>query len=167
MTERENEMSTILADDVRNQYDKAFATVEGILDAFPDDKWLVPHGDEYYIPCRIAYHVAVFIDGMVAEGSKDPDFRAKLPFGDWKTGTAETLPARAALTAYYKEAVGRAKTVLSALDDDAIVALQPPESSRFGKTKLGAHMMVMRELSAHTGELNKMLIENGLDDIWR
>ena len=39
--------------------------------------------------------------------------------------------------------------------------------SRFGKTKIGAHMMTMRELSAHTGELNKMLIENGLDDIWR
>jgi len=25
---------------------------------------------------------------------------------------------------------------------------------------------MMRELSDHTGELNKMLIENGLPDVW-
>ena len=160
-------MSTLLADDVRIQYNKAFEIVEAIIAAFPNDQWLVPHGDDYYIPCRIAYHIAVFIDGMVAEGFKDPDFRAKVPFGDWKTGTAETLPGKDALAAYYKEVIGRAQTVLAALDDDAIAAMQPPEMARFAQTKIGAHMMTMRELSAHTGELNKMLIENGLDDIWR
>ena len=164
---REHKMSTILADDLRVQYDKAFETVGGIIEAFPEDKWLVPHGDEYYIPCRIAYHIAVFIDGMVADGFKDPDFRAKVPFGDWKIGTAETLPDKSALAAYYKEVIGRAKNVLAALDDDAVTAMQAPEMSRFGTTKIGAHMMTMRELSAHTGELNKMLIENGQDDIWR
>ena len=161
------EMSKVLADDLRVQYDKAFETIGGIVEAFPEDKWLVPHGDEYYIPCRIAYHLAIFIDGMVADGFKDPDFRAKVPYGDWKTGTAETLPDKGAFAAYYKEVIGRAKNVLAALDDDAVTAMQGPEMSRFGKTKIGAHMMTMRELSAHTGELNKMLIENGLDDIWR
>ena len=160
-------MSTVLADDLRVQYDKAFGTIEGIIEAFPEDKWLVPHGDEYYIPCRIAYHVAIFIDGMVAGGFKDPDFREKVPFGDWKNATAETLPGKDALAAYYKEVIGRAQSVLAVLDDDAIMAMQSPELLRFAKTKLGAHMMTMRELSAHTGELNKMLIENGLDDIWK
>ena len=160
-------MSTILADDVRTQYDKAFETVEEIIKAFPEDKWRVAHDDDYYIPCRIAYHIAVFIDGFVADGFKDPDFREKVPFGDWKTATADTLPEKAAFAAYYKEVIARAKNVLAALDDDAVTATQPPEMSRFAKTKIGAHMMTMRELSAHTGELNKMLIENGLDDIWR
>ena len=160
-------MSTILADDVRTQYNKAFETVEEIINAFPEDKWCVEHGDEYYIPCRIAYHIAVFIDGFVADGFKDPDFRDKVPFGDWKTATAEQLPEKAAFAPYYAEVIARAKNVLAALDDDAVTAMQPAEMARFAATRLGAHMMTMRELSAHTGELNKMLIENGIDDIWR
>ena len=160
-------MSTVFADDLRAQYDRAFETVGGIIEAFPEDKWLAEHGDEYYIPCRIAYHIAVFIDGMVADGFSDPDFREKVPFGDWKTATAETLPNKDAFAAYYKEVVGRARNVLAVIDDDAVTAVLPPEMARFAKTKIGAHMMTMRELSAHTGELNKMLVENGLDDIWR
>ena len=160
-------MNSVLSDDVRIQYDKAFETVSAIIETFPEDKWLVPHGDVYYIPCRIAYHIAIFIDGMVAGGFMDPDFRSKVPFGDWKTATAETLPGKAALMTYYKEVVARAKNALSAIDDDALTAMQAPELSRFAKTKIGAHMMTMRELSAHTGELNKMLIENGLEDIWK
>ena len=160
-------MSTILADDVRNQYNKAFETVGAIVEAFPENKWRVEHGDDYYIPCRIAYHIAVFIDGFVADGFKDPDFREKVPFGDWKTATSETLPDKTAFSAYYAEVIVRAKNVLAAIDDDAVTAMQPLEMSRFAQTKIGSHMMIMRELSAHTGELNKMLIENGIDDIWR
>ena len=160
-------MSTVLADDLRIRYDKAFETIRCIIEAFPEDKWLEPHGDEYYVPCRIAYHIVTYIDGMVAEGFMDPDFRAKAPFGDWRTGTAETLPDKNALMAYFNEVIGRSGKVLAAIDDDGITALQPPEMSRFGATKIGAHMSAMREMSAHTGELNKMLIENGLDDIWR
>ena len=160
-------MSTILTDDVRAQYDKALETVGAIIEAFPEDKWLAEHGDEYYIPCRIAYHIAVFIDGMVADGFKDPDFRTKVPFGDWKTATAEMLPDKSTFAVYYNGVITRAKNVLAALDDDAIMAMEEPKMSRFANTKIGAHMMTMRELSAHTGELNKMLIENGLDDIWR
>jgi len=160
-------MSMILADDVRNQYNRAFETVELIIAAFPEDKWLVAHDDDYYIPSRIAYHIAQFIDGFVADGFKDPAFREKAPFGDWKTGTAETLPKKAPFAVYYKEVVARAKNVLAAMDDDAVTAAMPEEMARFAATKVGSHMMIMRELSAHTGELNKMLIENGIDDIWR
>ena len=159
-------MSNILADDVRMVYDKAFATVRGIIEAFPDDKWLVPHGDVYYIPCRIAYHLAVFIDGAIGGGFRDPDFRSKAPYGAWHEATAETLPKKAELLSYYDGAVGRAKNELSALDDDAITAMMEPERARMAKTQIGSHMVMMRELSAHSGELNKMLIENGLDDVW-
>ena len=159
-------MSNILADDVRSQYDKAFATIRGIVEAFPDDKWLVPHGDEYYIPCRIVYHLAVFIDSQIGGGYKDPDFNAKVPFGAWHKATAETLPDKKAFAAYYDEVIGRAQKELAALDDDAVVAPIEPERARFGATQIGAHLLMMRELSAHTGELNKMLIENGKDDVW-
>ena len=134
-------MSEQLANDVRNVYDKAFATVRGIIEAFPDDKWLVPHGDDYYIPSRIAYHLAVFIDGAIGGGfRKDPDFRSKAPYGAWHEGTPETLPDRKSLLKYYDEAVGRAKEELAPLDDNAVTAMNPPEMARMGASKIGSHM---------------------------
>ena len=159
-------MSDILANDLRTKYGQAFATIKGIAEAFPEDKWLQPHGDEYYIPSRIAYHVASFIDMFVGGGYKDPDFNSKLPFGPWHTGTAETLPGKAAFIGYFDGVVARANAALATLDDAAITAETEPERARFGATQLGLQIMIMREMSAHTGELNKMLVENGLDDIW-
>ena len=159
-------MSSILANDLRSQYDKAFATVRGILDTFPDDKWLEHHGDEYYIPSRIAYHLIEFIDGHVSGGFKDPDFRDKLPFGSWYTATAETLPSISALKKYFDEVIDRAQKALAAIDDAYLSSPIEPERERMGKTQLAAHLLIMREISAHTGEMNKMLVENGKDDVW-
>ena len=159
-------MSDIIANDVRTSYEKAFTTIKKIAEAFPEDKWLAIHGDEYYIPSRIAYHLAGFIDGMIAGGNKDPEFRSKMPFGSWYDGTAETLPGRDAFIAYLDGAVGRANAALASLDDAGLTAQVDPEKARFGATQIAVHLHAMRELSAHTGELNKMLIENGMDDIW-
>ena len=159
-------MSSILANALRAQYEKAFATVRGILDTFPDDKWMEPHGDVYYIPSRIAYHLTEFIDGVVGGGFKDPEFRNKLPFGPWHTGTAETLPSRIALISYFEEVISRANNELAAIDDATLASAMPEEMARLGTTRISAHLLTMREISAHTGELNKMLIENGKDDVW-
>lgn len=160
-------MSNILTNDIRAQYDRAFATVRGIVEAFPDDRWLEPHGAVYYIPSRIAYHLAVFIDGMVAGAFKDPDFRSKAPYGLWLQATAETLPDKTAFLSYYDEVTGRAKKVLAELNDAHLTDPIEPERARMGSTQIAAHLYAMRELSAHSGELNKMLIENGKDDVWR
>ena len=159
-------MSNILADELRAKYEKSFATVKGILETFPDDKWLVPHGDEYYIPSRIAYHITEFIDGFVAGGMKDPGFRDKLPFGPWQTGTPETLPGKAALISYFEGVVGRARNELVAVNDESLLTPLPEQMARIGSVEMGKHLTAMREIAAHTGELNKMLIENGKDDIW-
>jgi len=130
-------MSNKLADDVRAQYERAFATVRGIIEAFPEEKWLTPHGDEYYIPSSIAYHIASFIDGAVAGGFKDPDFRSKLPYGEWHGITPDRLPAKGALLSYYDEAIARARAALSIIDDGSVVALLPPEMARMGASHLG------------------------------
>ena len=159
-------MSDILANDVRSQYDKAFATIRGIVEAFPEDKWLAIHGDEYYIPSRIAYHLAVYIDGQIAGGFQKPDFNATLPFGNWMEGNAQTLPAKAAFLSYLNEVIDRAQKAQANFTDEDVTAVLDPDKARFGKTQLGVHMYAMRELSDHTGELNKMLIENGAQDVW-
>ena len=159
-------MSNVVANDVRDKYDKAFATIRGILDAFPEDKWLTPHGDEYYIPCRIAYHLAVFIDGIIAGNFSNPDFAASLPFGNWKEGTADTFPDKKTFIPYFEEAVAKGNEALAALTDEALFVPFEPDKARFGATPVGMHLSFMRELSDHTGELNKMLIENGLEDVW-
>jgi len=159
-------MSNILSNDIRKQYYKALENVRRIIAEFPKDKWLVPHGDEYYIPSRIAYHCVEFVDGVLIGGYKDPDFRNKLPFGSWYEGTAETLPSQEMLLKYYGEVFDRAKALLEALDDEALAAPIELDRPHIGTCQMGIHMYMMRELAAHTGELNKMLIENGLDDIW-
>jgi hypothetical protein len=64
-------MSELLANDLRTQYDRAFRTIREIVAAFPEDRWLEPHGDIYYIPCRIAYHLTVVVDSYVNGGFKD------------------------------------------------------------------------------------------------
>jgi len=159
-------MSDVVSNDVRNKYDKAFATIRGIMDAFPEDKWLTPHGDEYYIPSRIFYHLAVFIDGVIGGKSSDPNFAAELPFGNWKEGTSSTLPDKKSFIPYYEKAVKNAEKALANLTDEALLIPFAPENIRFGATPVGMHLQFMRELSDHTGELNKMLVENGLDDVW-
>ena len=161
-------MSSVFADDVRKVFDRTFATFRGILELFPEEKWLTPHGDEYYIPSSIAYHIASFIDGTVAGGFKDPDFRANLPFGEWHGITVDRLPSKSALCAYYDEVEARAKKALSGItDDDVSVPLSPEMAPRMGATQLGAYLAWVREIAAHTGEMNKMLIENGIDDVWK
>ena len=160
-------MSNLLADDVRKVHERSFATIREIAEAFPEDKWLKPHGDDYYIPSRIAYHIANFIDGAVAGGFSDPDFRSKAPFGSWIEGTAETLPNKADFIAYLDGVIARANAELAKLDDAAVTAATEPAKARMGATQVGAFMGVMREVAAHTGEMNKMLVEDGVDDIWR
>jgi len=160
-------MSDLLANDVRNMFDRAFATIRGIIEIFPEDKWLAPHGDDYYIPSSIAYHIASFMDGAVAGGFRDPNFRENLPFGEWHGITADKLPGKSALLEYYIGAEDRCKKALAGITDADVTAALPPEMARMGGTQLGAYLGWMREISDHTGEMNKMLIENGIDDIWK
>ena len=159
-------MSEKMANDVRTQYTKAFKTIRGIVEVFPEDRWLQPHGHEYYLPCRIAYHLAVVIDNHVAGGFKDPDFSAKLPYGRWTDATAEILPDKTAFLAYFDGAVTRAEKALAELTDDALMVPAEPQRAWMGESQVGVHLYLMRELSDHTGELNKMLIENGIPDVW-
>jgi hypothetical protein len=110
--------------------------------------------------------LASFIDGAVAGGFGDKEFHAKLPYGNWYDAKAEALPDRTQFLAYYDSVLGRAEKALAGLNDAFLLSLTAPEKSRFGASEMGMHLMVMRELAAHTGELNKMLIENGKEDIW-
>lgn len=159
-------MSKILADDVRTQYDRAFRTIREIVKAFPEGRWCEAHGDIYYIPCRIAYHLAVVIDKHVGGGFRDRNFDSKLPYGKWIEAQADRLPEKDEFLAYFDGVLGRAEKALAALDDDSLVQPIEPERIRMGASQMGVHLYMMRELSDHTGELNKMLIEDGKEDIW-
>jgi hypothetical protein len=156
----------MMANDLRAQYDKAFRTVRGIAETFPEARWLEPHGHEYYIPCRIAYHIACVIDNHIAGGFKDKDFAAKLPYGRWIDAKAENLPGKQDFLAYLDGALGRAGEALARLTDEELASPVEPERAWMGASKMGLHLYIMRELSDHTGELNKMLIEDGGQDVW-
>lgn len=159
-------MSEILANDLRLQYDRTFRTIREIIEAFPEDRWLEPHGDIYYIPCRIAYHLAVVVDGLIAGGMRDKDFFTKVPYGSWMEATAETLPDKKEFLSYFDGALSRAEKALALLSDEGLLSPIEPERARMGASQMGLHLAMIRELSDHTGELNKMLIEDGGQDIW-
>lgn len=159
-------MSELLSNDIHRQYDMVFRTLRKIVETFPEDRWLEPHGDVYYIPCRIAYHLAVVIDNHVAGGFKDKDFASNLPYGKWIEAKAEDLPLKAEFIAYLNAVLDRAEKALSALDDNTLAQPIEPERARVGGAQIGLHLYMMRELSAHTGELNKMLIEDSREDVW-
>ncbi|MFT8887585.1 MAG: hypothetical protein ABF904_02060 [Ethanoligenens sp.] len=159
-------MGELLINDVRRQYDMVFHTLRKIVETFPESKWLEPHGDVYYIPCRIAYHLAVVIDNHVSGGFKDKDIASKLPYGKWIEATAESLPSKAEFLIYLDAVLDRAEKALAVLNDNVLTQPIEPERARVGATQIGLHLYMMRELSDHTGELNKMLIEDGQEDIW-
>ena len=160
-------MSDILSNDIRTQFQKTFATLKGIAETFPEDKWLVVHGDdEFYIPSRVAYHAASYIDVQMMGGFKDPDFNAKLPYGSWRDGTAQTLPDKKAFLAYYEGVLARIEKVLAALNDEGLSAPIEPERVHMGATQLSVYLYMLRELGAHEGELNKMLVDDGKPDVW-
>ena len=159
-------MSKILADDLRLQYQKVFQTIRKIVESFPEQRWREPHGHEYYIPCRIAYHLAAVIDSRVAGGAKDKDFAAKLPYGKWIDAKAADLPVKSEFLAYFDAVLDRADKALTALDDEFLVSPNDSGMDWVGASQMGIHLYMMRELSDHTGELNKMLIEDGVPDVW-
>jgi len=163
---KESKMSISIANDIRMQYKKSFATLKGIVEAFPDEKWLVAHGDEYYIPCRIAYHLAVFIARHLCGGFLDADFTNKLPYGNWMEATAEILPSKDDFFVYLDGILVQAEDALTNITDGSLLEAVEAERTWFGESQVGVHTYCLREIAAHTGELNKMLIENGLDDIW-
>ena len=115
-------MSEILANDVRLQYQKTFTTIRRIVETFPEDRWLEPHGDIYYLPCRIAYHLAVVIDNYIAGGYKDKEFAAKLPYGKWSEATAEILPNKTEFLAYFDAVLARANKALPLLNDEVLMS---------------------------------------------
>ena len=159
-------MSEILANDLRMQYKKTFSTIRGIVEAFSEERWREPHGDVYYIPCRMAYHLAVVIDSHIVGGFRDKDFAANLPYGKWSDAQAENLPDKTEFLAYFSGVLSRAEKANAALNDEGLMSPIEPERAWMGTTQMGMHLYMMRELSDHTGELNKMLIEDGGQDVW-
>lgn len=160
------EMGKILADDLRVQFEKAFRTIREIAADFPENRWREPHGDMYYIPCRIAYHLGVVIDKHIAGGFRDKNFDARLPYGKWIEAKAGNLPGKEEYLAYLDAVLGRAEKTLADLDDESLLGPIEPERARMGASRMGLYLYLLREISDHTGELNKMLIEDGKEDVW-
>jgi len=97
---------------------------------------------------------------------KNEKFQANLPFGSVREATIETLPKKEDFAPYLAEAVGRAQEALAALDDEFLTSPLDEQRAWLGGSQMAVYLYFLRELSVHSGELNKMLVENGIDDIW-
>jgi hypothetical protein len=158
-------MGGTLSDDMRKQYQKAFQTIREIVVAFPEDRWKARHGDGYYVPCRLAYHLALCTKYHLLGGYKDKEYYTILPYGRWNETKAEDLPGKVELLAFLDGIFSRATQALELLTDAELAKPAEPERAWAGETTLGLHLYMMRELSAHTGELNTMLVQDGAEDI--
>jgi len=153
-------MGNVLSDEIRVCYEKVFGTISEVVADFPNVRWLAPHGDDYYLPCRIAYHIAVVLGNRIGGVTE-------FPWGRWIEADASQLPEKAAFLPWMNMCFDKAREALSALTDEDLTKPGDKDKPLLGTIELGRHLTMMREISAHTGELNKMRVEDGLEDIWK
>jgi hypothetical protein len=160
-------MGNRIAGDLKKQYEGVFRTLRAIAGAYPEAGWRRPHGDDYLIPCRILYHIALCIRYHILAGFEDPAYYDTLPWGRWNLAGVEDLPGMDEFKQYMEGILSQAETEISKLDDGALML--PPEEGRAwaGGTRLAVHMYLMREFSDHIGELNAMMLQDGAaDTVW-
>ena len=87
-------------------------------------------------------------------------------YGKWTEAKSEQLPDRKEFLAYFDAVLERAGIALANINDDILMLPIEQERAWMGVIQMGVHLYMFRELSDHTGELNKMLIEDGGQDVW-
>lgn len=161
-------MAVKLAGEIGKQYDSAFRTLREIVRAYPEAGWRKPHGDDYLVPCRIAYHLALCIEYEILSGFRDQGRNFHPPFGEWLETKAGALPGKGDFMVYLDGVLARAETEVGGLSDGGLDLPSEPEQAWAGACRMSLHLYMLRELSAHCGELNAMLVQDGAEDvIWQ
>jgi uncharacterized damage-inducible protein DinB len=146
-------MSTIITDDLLDQFLKAIAMVRFTTEEFEDAEWMsgVPY---FQTPARLGWHIVESLDFYFSGKKNSKEFKFGHRFGgtpSWKLPD-EKMPKKADCLTYLDEIKDRIETAFASLEDkDLSAPYQLYDWS--GKTLLGHYVYAIRHTMEHHGAL--------------
>ena len=153
-------MSTVITDDLLDQFQKAISMVRFTIEEFDDEQWL--SGISWFqTPARVGYHVVESLDFYFSGKRDGREFEYGYRFGEpWWEASDEQLPKKAALIEYLDEIKESIEETFKSLADEKLEA--PFELYDWsGKTRLGHYVYALRHTMHHHGALTVLATRHG------
>lgn len=147
------------ADDLLDQYRRAFRMLYSEVDRFDDQQWVT--GISFFqLPVKQAMHIVDCLDYYFS-GVIPDEYKWGHRFGaGWWELSDDQLPGKGALLGYAREIEARIVDELTSLDDRDLSA--PAEiDDGTGKTRLGRYVYALRHTMHHHGELAALSVYHG------
>jgi uncharacterized damage-inducible protein DinB len=152
-------MSTILTEDLLDQYRRSISVLRVTIARFSAEQWT--SGISWFqSPAKVAYHVVECLDAYFRE---DPDapytwgHRFGAPF--WELADDEQ-PSQEDLLSYLQDLEDRIVRELSSFADTGLTTPHDKER-RHAKTRLGHYVYALRHTMHHHGALTLLSIYHG------
>jgi hypothetical protein len=152
-------MSTVLTEDLLDQYNRAISMLRTTIGKFDEEQWT--SGISWFqSPAKVAYHVIECLDAYFRE---EPDaeyawgHRFGAPF--WELAD-DAQPSQGDLLEYLRELETRIARELSALADEDLAAPHDAEK-RHAETRLGHYVYALRHTMHHHGALTLLSVYHG------
>jgi len=151
-------MSTLLTQDLLDQYQRAIAMLGDTIEKFDRQQW-TQGLSAFQVPAKVAYHTLECLDAYFRE-DPDADYLWGHRFGApyWELADDEQ-PSQEALTEYLGEIQARIQDELSALTDDQLAAPHDAQR-RHAQTRLGHYVYALRHTMHHHGALTLLSIHH-------
>ena len=152
-------MSTVLTEDMLDQYRRAISMLRDTIGKFNVEQW-TSGISQFQVPAKVAYHVIECLDAYFRE---DPDaeytwgYRFGAPF--WELPD-EKQPSQDALLEYLQDLEERIAHELSSLTDAELAEPHDAERRHAG-TRLGHYVYALRHTMHHHGALTLLSIYHG------
>ena len=152
-------MSTVLTEDMLDQYRRAISMLRATIGKFNVEQW-TSGISQFQVPAKVAYHVIECLDAYFRE---DPDaeytwgHRFGAPF--WELAD-DAQPSQAALIEYLHDLEERIERELSSLTDEELAEPHDAEK-RHAETRLGHYVYALRHTMHHHGALTVLSIHHG------
>ena len=152
-------MSTVLTEDLLDQYRRAISMLRTTIGKFTEEQWT--SGISWFqAPAKVAYHGIECLDAYFRE---DPDapytwgYRFGAPF--WELAN-DAQPNQEDLLSYLQDIEERIVRELSSLSDEELTAPHDAEK-RHAETRLGHYVYALRHTMHHHGALTLLSIYHG------
>lgn len=151
----------VLAKDLVEHYDRAFAMLQDLVDLISDERWK-DERDPVAVPVRWAFHAASAAEFYTQYIGYEFDW-SKLP--NWE-GPVEALPDRAAFLTYAKDVIAGIHERWASKTDEEM--LSETGFDWTGYSKMAQLLYGLRHLTYHLGELSMIVRQAGASESpWR
>jgi hypothetical protein len=152
-------VSTLLTEDLLDQFQRAIAMLGATIHKFAPQQW-TQGLSTFQAPAKVAYHTVECLDAYFRE-DPDAEYRWGHRFGApfWKLADEEQ-PSQKVLVEYLEDLETRIVRELSSLTDDQLTAPHDAER-RHAETRLGHYIYALRHTMHHHGALTLLSVHHG------